>query len=139
MTDKEKTIIDELKGTANQIKEQVEKLIKVGNARRVIVKNDEGKILFESQLTIGVAGSAVLAFSAPIITALSAVLLYATNYRVYLERVVSADVNRSDSNTNDSNKSDSKTSDSKASNPSSSEMSQDKKKGSSEEVKIEIQ
>lgn len=134
MADKEKTIIDELKGTANQIKDQVEKLIKEGNARRVIVKNDEGKILFESQLTIGVAGSAVLAFSAPIITALSAVLLYATNYRVYLERVVSADVNRSNSNTNDS-----KSSDSKASNPSSSEKSQDKKKESSEEVKIEIQ
>jgi len=134
MTDKEKTIIDELKGTANQIKEQVEKLIKEGNARRIIVKNDEGKILFESQLTIGVAGSAVLAFSAPIITALSAVLLYATNYRVYLERVVSADVNRSNSNTNDS-----ESNDSKASNPSSSEKSQDKKKESFEEVKIEIQ
>jgi len=134
MADKEKTIIDELKGTANQIKDQVEKLIKEGNARRVIVKNDEGKILFESQLTIGVAGSAVLAFSAPIITALSAVLLYATNYRVYLERVVSADVNRSNSNTNDS-----ESNDSKASNPSSSEKSQDKKKESFEEVKIEIQ
>ena len=102
MTNKEKTIIDELKGTANQIKEQVEKLIKEGNARRVIVKNDEGKILFESQLTIGVAGSAVLAFSAPIITALSAVLLYATNYRVYMERVISADVNTNDSESSDS-------------------------------------
>lgn len=88
MTKREKTIVDELKGTANQIKEQVEKLIKEGNARRVIVKNEEGKILFESQLTIGVAGSAILAFSAPVLTALSAVLLYATNYRVYLERTV---------------------------------------------------
>jgi hypothetical protein len=129
MTDKEKTIIDELKGTANQIKEQVERLIKEGNARRVIVKNDEGKILFESQLTIGVAGSAVLAFSAPIITALSAVLLYATNYRVYLVRVVSADVNTSDSNTNDS----------EASNPTTSKKRLDEKKKASKEVKIEIQ
>ncbi len=129
MTDKEKTIIDELKGTANQIKDQVEKLIKEGNTRRVIVKNDEGKILFESQLTIGVAGSAVLAYSAPIITALSAVLLYATNYRVYLVRVVSADVNTSDSNTNDS----------EASNPTTSKKRLDEKKGSSKEVKIEVQ
>lgn len=129
MIDKEKTIIDELKGTANQIKDQVEKLMKEGSARRVIVKNDEGKILFESQLTIGVAGSAVLAFSAPIITALSAVLLYATNHRVYLERVVSADVNTSDSNTNDS----------EASNPTTSKKRLDEKKESSKEVKIEIQ
>jgi hypothetical protein len=124
MTDKEKTIIDELKGTANQIKEQVEKLIKEGNARRVIVKNDEGKILFESQLTIGVAGSAVLAFSAPIITALSAVLLYATNYRVYMERVVSSDGNPNAATHSDSSKTE-------------SEVHSDNK--SSEEVKIEIQ
>jgi hypothetical protein len=81
-----KTIIDELKGTAAQIKDQVEKLIKEGNARRVIVKNKEGKVLFESQLTIGLGGAAILGFSAPILTALSAVLLYATDVRVFIEK-----------------------------------------------------
>lgn len=81
-----KTIIDELKGTATQIKDQVEKLIREGNARRVIVKNKEGKVLFESQLTIGLGGAAILGFSAPIITALSAVLLYATDVRVFIEK-----------------------------------------------------
>lgn len=83
-----KTIIDELKGTASQIKEQVEKLIREGSARRVIVKNRDGKVLFQSQLNLGLAGTAILGFSAPVLTALSAVLLYANDVRVYIEKDV---------------------------------------------------
>ena len=88
--EQKKTVIDELKGTAAQIKDQVEALIRKGNARRVIVKNKEGRVLFQSQLNLGLAGTAILGFSAPVLTALGAVLLYANDVRVFIEMDVAA-------------------------------------------------
>jgi hypothetical protein len=88
--EQKKTVIDELKGTAAQIKAQVEALIRKGNARRVIVKNKEGRVLFQSQLNLGLAGTAILGFSAPVLTALGAVLLYANDVRVFIEMDVAA-------------------------------------------------
>lgn len=88
--EQKKTVIDELKGTAAQIKDQVETLIRKGNARRVIVKNKEGRVLFQSQLNLGLAGTAILGFSAPVLTALGAVLLYANDVRVFIEMDVAA-------------------------------------------------
>jgi len=48
-----KTIVEEVQGTLDEIISQVKRLIKEGNARRVIIKNKKGKTLFQSQLTIG--------------------------------------------------------------------------------------
>lgn len=84
----EKPITEEIRGTIDEIIAQIKRLIKEGNARRVILKNKEGKILLQSQLTLGLAGSAFFAFYAPILTAITTLLMYASDVRVFVEKEV---------------------------------------------------
>lgn len=87
----EKTILEEIQGTVQEIISQIKTLIRKGDAKRVIVKNKKGKVLLESRLTIGLAGTAVLAIYAPLFTAVTALVLYASDVRVFVERDVTSD------------------------------------------------
>ncbi|MDX1641693.1 MAG: DUF4342 domain-containing protein, partial [Balneolaceae bacterium] len=87
----QKTIFEEIRGTVDEIIAQVKKIIKEGNARRILIKNKKGKILFQSQLTMGAAGLALLAVYAPLITAISTILLFANDAKVFIEREVDED------------------------------------------------
>lgn len=87
----QKTIFEEIRGTVDEIIAQVKKIIKEGNARRILIKNKKGKTLFQSQLTVGTAGLALLAVYAPLITAISTILLYANDAKVIIEREVDED------------------------------------------------
>jgi len=82
----EKTILEEIQGTVKEIISQIKELIRRGDAKRVIVKNKKGNVLLESRLTLGVAGAVVLAVYAPLFTAISALLLYVSDVRVFVER-----------------------------------------------------
>ncbi len=84
----EKTILEEIQGTVQEIISQIKELIRKGDAKRVIVKNKKGNVLLESRLTLGVAGAVVLAVYAPLFTAISALLLYVSDVRVFVERNV---------------------------------------------------
>lgn len=87
----QKTILEEIRGTVDEIIAQIKKIIKEGNARRILIKNKKGKTLFQSQLTIGAAGLALLAVYAPLITAVSTILLFANDAKVFIEREVDED------------------------------------------------
>ena len=87
----QKTIFEEIRGTVDEIIAQIKKIIKEGNVRRILIKNKKGKTLFQSQLTIGAAGLALLAVYAPLITAVSTILLYANDAKVFIEREVDED------------------------------------------------
>ncbi len=84
----QKTILEEIRGTVDEIIAQIKKIIQEGNARRILIKSKKGKILFQSQLTIGAAGLALLAVYAPLITAVSTILLFANDAKVFIEREV---------------------------------------------------
>ena len=84
----QKTILEEIRGTVDEVIAQIKRIIKEGNARRILIKNKKGKTLFQSQLTIGAAGLALLAVYAPLITAVSTILLYANDAKVFIEREV---------------------------------------------------
>jgi hypothetical protein len=81
-------IMEEIQGTLDEIILQVRKLIREGNAKRVIIKNKNGETLFQSQLTLGVAGTAFFVFYAPILTAITTLVLYASDVKVFVEREV---------------------------------------------------
>lgn len=81
-----KTITEEIKGTTSEIIRQVKKLIKEGNARRLIIKDKKGKILFQTQLTIGVAGTAVVTAMAPVISAISMFALFMNDIKIVVEK-----------------------------------------------------
>jgi len=87
----QKTIFEEIRGTVDEIIAQIKKIIKEGNARRILIKNKKGKTLFQSQLTIGAAGIALLAVYAPLITAVTTILLYANDAKVFIEREIDED------------------------------------------------
>ena len=80
------TFTEEIKGTASEIISQVKKLIKEGNARRIIIENKNGKVLFQSQLTVGLAGTAVLAAISPIVAAISMFALFMNDIKIIVER-----------------------------------------------------
>lgn len=83
------TIFEEIRGTVDEIVAQVKNIIKEGNARRILIKNKKGKTIFQSQLTLGAAGLTLLAFYAPVITAISTILLFVNDAKVFIEREVS--------------------------------------------------
>ena len=91
MNEEKKTISEEIQGTLTEIIEQIKKLIKEGNARRVIVKNQKGKILFQSHLTIGAAGATFFLFYAPILTAIATIIMMASDVIVIVERFENED------------------------------------------------
>lgn len=85
MKDRDKSILHEIQGTIDEIISQIKALIKKGNARRVIVKNKKGNVLFQSQLTIGAAGATFFVLYAPVLTAISTLVLMASDVSVFVE------------------------------------------------------
>lgn len=81
-----KTFTEELKGTASEIIAQVKKLIKEGNARRLIIQNKDGKVLFQTQLTAGVAGTALVTAMAPVVSAIGMFALFLNDVKVIVEK-----------------------------------------------------
>ena len=92
-TNSQKTFKEEITGTVNEIISQVKKLIKEGNARRVIIKDKNGKVLFQSQLTVGIGGAAVLTTIAPIISAIGMFALFMNDVKIIVERYPDEDSN----------------------------------------------
>ncbi len=50
------SIKEEIKVTGEKVVEVVKKLIKEGNARKIIIKNENGESLVEIPLTVGAVG-----------------------------------------------------------------------------------
>lgn len=86
MATESKTIFEELRGTADEIISQLKKMIREGNARRLVIKNKEGKILFQSVLTAGLAGTALIAMIAPIASAIAVFVMYTRDIKVLVEK-----------------------------------------------------
>lgn len=63
---------------------RVKELIREGNARRIIVKGENGSSLIEIPLTAGVVG----AFLMPAMVALGAIAALAAHYTIVVEREV---------------------------------------------------
>lgn len=73
---------DEFKLKGSEIKQKVEDIIKEGNARRVIIKDDSGKTIFEIPLTYGVVGVVF----APALAAVGAFAALVTSCTLVVER-----------------------------------------------------
>ncbi len=80
------TVVEELRGTLNEMLSQLKKLIREGNARHLVIKNRKGEILFQSKLTIGVAGTAFFTAIAPIISAVTMFVMFMNDVTILVER-----------------------------------------------------
>lgn len=61
---------------------RVKELIREGNVRRIIIKNDEGRSIMEIPLTLGVVGAMLM----PVFVALGAIAALASHYTLVVEK-----------------------------------------------------
>lgn len=73
---------EEFKINGEEVVGKVKELIKAGNVRRVIIKNEAGETLIEIPLTLGAIGAIV----APALAALGAVAALLTKCTIVVEK-----------------------------------------------------
>jgi len=78
----EKTTKEEFKVSGEELLKKVKAIIKEGNVRRIIIKNEEGRTLVELPLTIGVVGAVLL----PVLAAVGAIAAIVTNCTLVVEK-----------------------------------------------------
>ncbi|MEX2534002.1 MAG: DUF4342 domain-containing protein [Trueperaceae bacterium] len=89
---KKDTFQEEFKVTGDRVIGKVKELIREGNVRRIIIKNEESKTLLEIPLTIGVVGTLLL----PVWAALGALAALVANLTIGVERRVGAEPTNND-------------------------------------------
>ncbi|MGA2405824.1 MAG: DUF4342 domain-containing protein [Bacteroidales bacterium] len=82
MTNKEKSNHESFKVSGDEILTKVKEIIKEGNARRIIIKNDKDETIMEFPLTIGAIGVVL----APIFAAVGTLTALATNCTIIVEK-----------------------------------------------------
>jgi len=74
---------EQFRVTGDRVVSTIKDLLHQGNIRRITLKNEEGKILFEIPLTLGVVGAILL----PVWAAIGAVAALAANLIIVVEKV----------------------------------------------------
>ena len=82
MTQKEKSNHESFKVSGDEILTKVKEIIKEGNARKIIIKNDKDEIIMEFPLTIGAIGVVL----APIFSAVGTIAALASNCTIVVEK-----------------------------------------------------
>ena len=72
----------EYKVNGQEVLKKIKELIKEGNIRKVILKNEQGKTLAEFPLTVGVLGAALL----PIWAAIGTIAALVANLTIVVEK-----------------------------------------------------
>jgi len=78
----ENTKKEEFKVSGEEILTKVKQLIKKGNVRRIIIKNEAGETLMEIPLTFAVVGTVI----APVLAAVGTLAAVVTNCTIIVER-----------------------------------------------------
>ena len=73
---------EEFKVSGEDITEKIKEIIKEGNARRIIIKNEDGKSVAEFPLTVGAVGALI----APILAAVGAIAALLTKCTIVVEK-----------------------------------------------------
>ena len=81
-TTQDRTHTEEFKLDGGKVLDKIKELIRQGNIRRIILKNESGKTLIEIPLTLGLVGAALL----PVFAAVGALAAVATRMVVVVER-----------------------------------------------------
>jgi hypothetical protein len=82
MTDKNQSFQETFKVKGEEILEKVKEIVKEGNARRIIIKNEHEETIAEFPLTIGAIGVVL----APILAAVGAIAALATDCTIIVEK-----------------------------------------------------
>ncbi len=77
---------DDFEVPGNQLVDTIKKLWQDASVRRIIVRHPDGRQLMSVPLAVGVAGSAIALFMAPVITVLAAIGTALAKVRVEVVR-----------------------------------------------------
>lgn len=78
----ERTRTEEFTLSGDEVIAKVRELVREGNIRRIIIKNEDGRTMIEVPLTIGLIGAALL----PVFAAIGAAAALATRCTIVVER-----------------------------------------------------
>jgi len=73
---------EEFKVSGEEVIKKVKGLVKEGNIRRIIIKNENGKSLVEFPLTVGVVGAALI----PVWAAIGTIVALVSNCIIVVEK-----------------------------------------------------
>ncbi len=82
----DKVRIEEFSINGDSLVAKVRELLHQGNIRRIIVKNEDGRILIEIPLTVGVVGGALAAALFPVLAALGVIGAMVAHLTLVVER-----------------------------------------------------
>ena len=82
MASNEKSNHESFKVSGDEILSKVKEIIKEGNARKIIIKNEKDEIIFDFPLTFGAIGVVL----APIFAAVGTLAALATNCTIIVEK-----------------------------------------------------
>jgi hypothetical protein len=74
---------EEYQVTGDTLLSKINELIRAGNIRRLIIKNEEGRTLIEVPLTVGVVGAIIV----PQLAAIGAIAALATKCTIVVEKL----------------------------------------------------
>ncbi|AFY69549.1 hypothetical protein Pse7367_1255 [Thalassoporum mexicanum PCC 7367] len=80
------TRVEEFTVSGSDLVDKVKELLHQGNIRRIIIKNDEGNVLLEIPMTVGVAVGAIGVTMFPILAALGAIGALVVKLTLVIER-----------------------------------------------------
>ena len=78
----EKVHSEEFRVNGEELLGRIKNLVKEGNIRRIIIKDKEGKVIFEIPLTFGILGALI----APQLAAIGAIAALVTEATVVVEK-----------------------------------------------------
>lgn len=81
-TGEEKTSREEFKVKGDEVLKKIKELVHQGNIRRIVLKNEQGKVLVEFPLTVGVIGAALL----PVWAAIGAIAALVADLTIVVEK-----------------------------------------------------
>jgi hypothetical protein len=73
---------EEFRVSGEELVEKIKEIIKEGNARKIIIKNEDGESVAEFPLTIGAVGAII----APILAAVGAIAALLTKCTIVVEK-----------------------------------------------------
>ncbi len=82
----DKVRVEEFRIDGDQLVAKIKEILREGNVRRIIIKDDKGTVLIEMPLTIGVVGAVLL----PMWAALGAIAALVTHCTILVEKVDSS-------------------------------------------------
>ena len=77
---------EEFRLASDQVMTKFKELVSEGNIRKISIRTDEGRTLFEIPLTYGVAGAAATLLFAPALAAIGAIAALVTHVTIVVER-----------------------------------------------------